>query len=190
MVILLFCRFTYGEKEQFDYDDDLTSSKLLYVLGGLVATFVISIVMVQSFTRSSIWVPQPQQTLAVAGMNLSAVINDLFYQLALVANSEETMVLSLQQVMHKKFATSFSSKYRYLVAPLAVVLPRMGWGTLHAYVAYVGSLQWILVASAIISGIVISYMAYNKNVKSFLAALLIHFGFNAIVVVTSALGVI
>ena len=189
-IILLACWVRFKEQDQFDYDDPLHSSKLFYIVGGVIATFFISIVLVQSYTRSSIWVPQPQQTLAISGLSLSSVVNDLFYQLALVSNSEETMVLASSQVIRKKLATSLPGAYQYLTVPLAVVLPRVGWGTLHAYVAYVGPLQWLLVASAIISGIVISYCAYNRKVESFLVAVMIHFLFNASVVIGAAFGLV
>ena len=121
-------------------------------------------------------------------MNVDAVINDLFYQLGLVCNSEETMVLALSQVLRKKLETTrfFGSTS----ALSALVIPRIGWGFLHAYVAYIGSLQWILVGSAIISGIIISYFAYNNKSRSFLVALLIHFGFNASVILGAAMGLI
>jgi len=38
--------------------------------------------------------------------------------------------------------------------------------------------------------VLISYIAYKGDVKSFLAAVLIHFGFNGSVVVANALGLI
>jgi hypothetical protein len=188
MIILLFCWVRYKEKAQWDYDESLTQNKLLYVLGGLVATIFLSSVLVQAYTRSSIWVPQPHQTLDMGGLSLSEVINDLFYQLALVSNSEETMVLSMSQVIRRKLAESFSIKHAPYAAGLSIAIPRAGWAVLHAYVSYVGPLMPILVISAFISGLIISYCAYNRQVKSFLAATLIHFGFNASVVVANALG--
>jgi hypothetical protein len=188
MIILILCRFSYGEKEQFDYDEPLNQSKLIYALGGLVATIFVSAILVQAYTRSSIWVPQPHQTLAVGDLNLSAVINDLFFQLALVSNSEETLVLSLSQVIRRKLTESFSVKSASTVTVLAIAIPRAGWAVLHAYVSYVGPLMPILVVSAFISGLIISYCAYNKNVRSFLAALLIHFGFNSSIVLANAFG--
>lgn len=188
MVILIFCRVLYGEKDQFDYDESLTSEKLFYIIGGLAATIFASSILVRAYARSSIWVPQPGMSLAVGGLSLNEVVNDLFFQLSLVANSEETMVLSLSEVLRKKFAGTFSVKHAYLAPLLAIVVPRAGWATLHAYISYVGPLMWILVLSAFISGCIISYCAYNKKVNSFLVALLIHFGFNASVIILSALG--
>ena len=121
-------------------------------------------------------------------MNMSAIINDLFYQLGLVCNSEETMVLALSQVLRKKFENS--RLLGSMASMSALAIPRVGWGFLHAYIAYIGSLQWILVGSAILSGLIISYFAYNNRSRSFLVALLIHFGFNASVILGSAMGLI
>lgn len=190
MIILIFCRVLYKEQAQFDYDESLTQNKLFYVIGGLVATIFVSSILVRAYTRSSIWVPQPQMALSVGTLSLSAVVNDLFYQLALVSNSEETLCLSLSQVLRRKLAESLSLKHSFWVVSLAMVIPRVGWGILHAYVSYVGALMPILVISAIISGCIISYCAYNNKVKSFLVAVLIHFAFNASVVIANAFGLV
>lgn len=186
MVILLYCRLLYKEEGQFDYDEDLSHSKLGYVVAGVITTIVCSSVLIRAYTSNSIWVPQPNMTLGIGTMSLSAVVNDLLYQLALVANSEETMVLSLSQVVRKKLIHSNINSR--IIVPAAIIIPRIGWGSLHAYVSYVGELQLILVVSAIVSGCIISYCAYNKQVRAFLAAVLIHFGFNASVVLAKALG--
>lgn len=189
MIILLFCRVLYKEHEQLDYDEPVTQNKLVYLIGGLAATVFVASTIVRTFTRSSIWVPQPQMTLAIGSLNLTAVINDLFYQVALVANSEETMCLSLSQVLRRKFAYT-STKNRFLIVPLAIGIPRVGWAILHGYVSYVGPLMLILVVSAFISGCIISYCAYNKDVKSFLVAVFIHAAYNGLIILASALGLV
>jgi hypothetical protein len=185
IAILLFCWVRYKEHEQFDYDEPLNSDKLLFVLFGIVGTLFISALLISRYTKSSIWVPQPQMSLTIGSLNMNALINDLFYQFGLVCNSEETMVLSLTQVLRKKLSTS-NRIQKHLgdqgIRASSILIPRGGWGVLHAYVAYIGPLQPILVLSAVISGVIISYAAYNDYVKSFLAALLIHFGFNASVI--------
>lgn len=183
MVILLFARFQYGEVDQFGYSDELSQGKLVYAIGGLVAVVVVSSLLVSGLTRSAIFVPQPSLALTIGSLNLSSVVNDLFYQLALVSNSEETMVLSFSQVLRKKLATT---RLRNVAAPTALIIPRAGWAVLHGYVSYSGPLMPILILSAFISGMIISYAAYNSRVKSFLVAVLIHFGFNSIVVLQSA----
>jgi hypothetical protein len=182
MVILLWCRVLYGETQQISYDQPLSQNKLLYVGGGLVAVLFASSILVRSYTRSSIWVPQPHMTLALGTLSLSSVVNDMFYQIALVSNSEETMCLSLSQVLRRRL-----SQYKY-GAIAAIAIPRVGWSLLHAYISYTGPLMPILVLSAFVSGCIISYCAYNKNAKCFLIALLIHALFNIAIVLISALG--
>lgn len=188
MVILLYCRILYKEEEQFDYDESLSHKKLGYVIAGVITTIVSASLLVRAYTSNSIWVPQPNMALGIGTISLSAVVNDLLYQLALVSNSEETMVLTLSQVVRKKLA--FSGINKVFVKPAAIIIPRIGWGVLHAYVSYVGELQLILVTSAIVSGCVISWFAYKDDVRAFLAAVLIHFGFNATVVIAKALGLL
>lgn len=186
LVILLWCWVRYKEEGQFKYDEPLTQDKLYFVFGGIIVTVLLSAILVRAYTKSSIWVPQPQMTLTVGSLSLSAVVNDLFYQLALVSNSEEILNLSMSQIVRRKLVESIPLKFGTLVPILSILIPRCGWGVLHAYRAYVGPLQPILVLSAIISGCVISYCAYNKKVNCFLVALLIHFGFNASVVLANA----
>lgn len=187
MIILMFCRILYQKKSQFDYDESLNVNKIVYVIGGVIAILFVSSFLVQAYTRSSIWVPQPHQTLSVGDMNLSAVVNDLFFTFALVANSEETLVLALTQVLRIKLSASSTSSY---VPVLSIVAPRAGWAILHAYTSYVGPLMWILVLSAFVSGCIISWCAYNKSVKSFLVAVLIHALFNASIILASALNIL
>lgn len=188
MIILLFCRFQYGERRQFDYDDRLTEDKLPYVVGGLVATLFLSSILVKAYTRSSIWVPQPHKTLTVGGMSLTAVVNDLFFTFALVANSEETLVLSLSQVVRRKLEQTV--QLRRMAFPLSMAVPRAGWAVLHAYVSYTGALMPILVLSAFLSGLVISYCAYNRKTQSFLIAVTIHGLYNSIIIISNALGLV
>lgn len=192
MVGIILCWVFYKEEAQFDYNEPLNRDKMFYVLGGVATTLFVSSILVRIYTRSSIWVPQPNMTLAIGDFNVSAVVNDLFFQLALVANSEETCNLAMMQVIRRKLTVSLPTKYASgksnLVEGLSIALPRAGWAVLHAYVSYIGPLMPLLVASAFISGLIISWCAYNNKVRSFLVAVLIHFGFNAIVVVASALG--
>jgi uncharacterized membrane protein SpoIIM required for sporulation len=124
-------------------------------------------------------------------------MNDLFFQLSLICPSEEMMVLALSQVLRRRWAHSlplttrvfgYNIKLRHLAPAFAVMVPRAGWATLHAYISYTGPLLTVLVlvVSAFISGCIISYAAYNKKVESLLVAILIHFIFNASVIFSSA----
>lgn len=191
MVILLWCWVRYRESHQFDYDESLTQKKFFYVLVAVFVTLFVSSLLVSAYTYSSIWVPQPHMTLALGGLSLSAILNDLLYQLALVSNSEETMVLGLMQALRRKLATVRQIPLS-MVPHISIILPRIGWGILHAYVSYVGELQLILVVSAIVSGCVISYVAYYRSlgVHSLLAAVLIHAFFNWAIVLARALGLL
>lgn len=187
MIILVYCRFMYKEHNQFDYDESLTTNKLFYLFGGLIGVIFIASALVQEFARSSIWVPQPRMALAVGTLSFSSVLNDVFFQLTMVVNSEETMVLALSQVLRRKFASQFPLKYGWFGVALAVVIPRGAWSILHAYFSYVGPFAWVLVLSAFISGCVISWCAYNGKTRSFFVALAIHFLFNFSVIMGDAL---
>jgi hypothetical protein len=198
-IILLYCRVVYKEVHQFDYDEGLSSNKLLYVLGGLVAVIFVSSIFVSGFTQSSIWIPQPQMSLAVAGLGLSSVVNDIFFQISLVANSEETMCLSISQVIRRavpssyrlrRFSKFINVSYASVAMFLAITIPRAGWAVLHAYFSYTGALMPVLVFSAFVSGCIISYAAYNKDVESLLVAILIHALFNISVILGSSMGLI
>lgn len=194
LIIMLFCWVKYKEVGQFDYDEPLTMDKLYYVIGGFVATFIVSVLIVKVATAglgtASIWVPQPHLSLSVSGMDLSTIVNDLFYQLALVSNSEESMVLAFSLVLKRKFMESLPRKWLYAASGLAMATPRAGWAILHAYQSYMGPMMPVLVLTAFISGLIISWCAYNKKVNSFLVAMLIHFAFNAAVILSTTFGLI
>jgi len=72
MVILVYARVLWGEKEQFDYDEPLTYRKLGFVFGGLAACVFVSSVLIRTYTSNAIWVPQPQMTLGIGTLSLSA----------------------------------------------------------------------------------------------------------------------
>ncbi len=188
MIILLWTWVSFRETSQYDYNEALTSNKFYLIIGGYIAMLIISSVMVSSYTQSSIWVPQPNQTLSLGGLSLSTIINDMLFTFALVANSEEVLVLGIMQVL-RRWLTTVKSLPLWSVSHLAIIIPRVGWGLLHAYVSYLGPLQLLLVVSAIVSGCIMSYIAYYQKLKveSLLGAVFMHGLFNISVIIAGAL---
>lgn len=188
LAVLAMCLIFWGTNV-LNFYEPLSRNKLWFLLGGFFAILFISSILVRAFTKSSIWVPQPKMSLTIGSLSLSDVVNDLYYQLGLVANAEETSILTLTLVL-KMYFESLPQHATLKKGSLygAIFLTRAGWAGLHAYVSYVGVLMPILVLSAFISGCIISWCAYNEKVKSFLVAVLIHFFFNASIVLASAFG--
>jgi hypothetical protein len=187
LAVLAMCLIFWGTNV-LNFYEPLNRSKLWYVLGGFVAILFISSILVRVFTKSSIWVPQPRMSLTIGQLSLNDVVNDLYYQLGLVCNSEETSMLALMLILKKYFETSQHATLKKGAFYSAIILTRAGWATLHAYISYTGALMPILVASAFISGCIMSWCAYNGKVKCFLVAVLIHFAFNGTMVILGALG--
>jgi hypothetical protein len=168
-----------GSENQFGYMGSLGRGNWLYPVAGTAVIIclasIATYILTAGVAQSAIYVPQPHLGLAVAGVDLNSVLNDIFYQGFLVANSEETLCLALSNGLYALFA----AKKLGAGAPiLAVGLTRTGWGILHAYTAYTGPYTFWLVLIAIASGCIISFMAYNSRVQSFIAAWLQHFGYN------------
>ena len=176
LVTLAWCRMYYGEAGLIDYDEPLTKSKLIYIPGALAAIMIVNAVLLAGYARSSIWVPQPRMALQMSALSLNELVNDVFYQLGLVANAEETMCLALSQILMVRLSNHTFKRQA------ALYLPRVGWGILHAYQSYTGPLMPIMVLAATISGCIISYAAYNGKTKCFLIAVLTHFIYNTIVI--------
>lgn len=183
--ILLTCYIFLGTDNQFGFTGfPLNKGNWLYVVGGTAAMIVLASVMTGiasgGMSQSSLYVPQPHLGLAIGGVDLNSVVNDLFYQLFLVANTEEILCLALSQAFRAYFGIT---RFKGVAAILGIIVPRGGWGVLHAYVNYAGPMMWLMIGTAIGSGLIMSYCAYNEKVQSLIAAVLQHFGFNSFVVV-------
>ncbi|MCJ7793738.1 CPBP family glutamic-type intramembrane protease, partial [Candidatus Bathyarchaeota archaeon] len=98
----------------------------------------------------------------------------VFMQLAMVANSEETLKLSMSNVLDIGIGKKMLGKILATVVPIAV------WAILHAYVSYTGALVPILILSAFAAGLIIWFVEWKT--QSVLCAILVHAFYNCFVV--------
>jgi len=131
-------------------------------------------VLVSSFTRSAIYVPRPGSLLSMGQQSTAALVDDLLYNVVLVAPAEESMKLVGILALYRRTKNT----------PVSVAAPTGFWAVLHSYQAYQGTLMPILVLSAFISGLILFLVL--KYTRSLLNAQIAHAGFNSIVVLMSA----
>jgi len=184
LICLGFIYMYYKEQGQLvDYNDDMSRDSFLYILGGVVGMLMISIIVTAPWRTSSIYVPLFAIEIST---EVQTVVFAALYNFALVSNSEETTKLVMHNAIYM-YLDSFPrlQKKQGATKTVAVVVPIGFWAGLHAYIAYIGVLQWPLVASAFFSGLVLFAVLY-KN-QSLLAAIFTHGLFNVIVLVAAGM---
>jgi len=175
LILLLWLRMYHGERDDIvDYDENLKRDHLPLIFGAVAAIVIVSSVLVSSFTRSAIYVPRPSSLLSMGQQSTAALVDDLLYNVVLVAPAEESMKLVGILALYRRTKNT----------PVSVAAPIGFWAVLHSYQAYQGTLMPILVLSAFISGLILFLVL--KYTRSLLNAQIAHAGFNSIVVLMSA----
>jgi membrane protease YdiL (CAAX protease family) len=189
LILLLWLRFYGGERGDIvDYDENLQRSDLLKIFGAVVAMVVVASVLVSCYSgyvRSAIYVPRPGLALdlgqsGLGQLNAASVVDDLLYNMVLVAPAEESMKLVGILALYRKTGNEFVS----------VVLPVGFWASIHTYQAYTGAAAWVLVSvsSAFISGLILFWVL--KDTRSLLNAQVSHASYNGIVILATDLAMI
>lgn len=178
LILLIWLRLYYKETKQLlDYDENLNFEKLVYVAVGIVGVFLSASILVRKFVKSSIYIPyQGLDVTYVGGFQLSGIWNDILFQLVLVAPSEELCKLVLHLALYMKLRGAFSSQ---VAKGASIGIPIFFWAMLHAYRAYTGPNMGVLIFSAFVGGLIIFYVMYKT--KSLLSAILVHGGYNSLV---------
>lgn len=187
LVILVWLRQYHNEhhfKGLVDYDENLHFQSFLWIGAGIMGAFVAASLVVAYLPvagqkiSSVIWVPvhQAQLTFPGTAFALSAFWSDILFQLVLVAPAEELCKLVLSLALYIKLRGTFSHG---TAAVASIAIPIFFWSMLHVYRAYTGPLQVSYLVAAFIGGLV--FFAVMKTTRSLLAAILTHFGYNALV---------
>jgi len=182
-VCLILIHLYYKEGGQLvDYNENLTERSLIFILIGVLGVFVCCAIITSAWTSSVIYVPTFAFQIAV---DLPAFTTVVLYNIALIANSEETTKLVGHNALYMYLMNHFPKKKKE-VEFVSAVLPIGFWATLHAYIAYVGPILWQLVAAAFVAGLII--FAVMWKTKSLLAAITTHGLYNIIVLSAAGLG--
>jgi len=168
VVMLIWIRMYYGEVKWLDYDEDPTRKHFTTWLGGLAGVIVAASVVPRIFQGlgTAIYVPP----LAGAPLDVWSLASGLLFTICLTANAEETF----KTVAHTAIYQATRNEWFAILLPIAV------WSLAHAYLAYTGALQVPLVLAAFVSGIVLFFTL--KHSKSLLLTVLVHSGYNALVI--------
>jgi len=178
LILLLWLRFYGGEKgDVVDYDENLERAHLPIIGIAITGMVIVSSVLVSGFgfAQSAIYMPRPGLALNLGQLNTAGLIDDLLYNMVLVAPAEESMKLVGILALYRKTGN----------APVSVAAPVGFWAVLHTYLSYNGPMMWVLVLSAFISGIIL--FAVLKFTSSLLNAQIAHSGYNSIVILASLL---
>jgi membrane protease YdiL (CAAX protease family) len=184
LVVLLGFKVYYKDKAMLvDWDENLNAEAFLYILLGIMGSLFVATYLTTSFVHSatlisSIGVPVTKLGLIVGTTVLPKFYSDILFTLTLTITAEESskLVTSLGlYVWLKDLIGSSFAKYTAIVTPIA------GWALLHTFdnPAYQTQYAFVFVSSAFVAGLLM-YYAMAKT-KSLLAAMLIHGGYNIII---------
>ena len=174
LILLLWLRFYGGERgDVVDYDENLERAHLPIIAGAVAAMVIVSSVLVSSFTQSALYVPRPGLALNLGQLSTASLVDDLLYNVVLVAPAEESLKLVGILALYRRTQN----------APISVAAPVGFWAVLHCYQAYTGPSMPILVVSAFVSGIILFLVL--KYTRSLLNTQIAHAGFNSIVILAS-----
>lgn len=178
LILLLWLRFYGGERGDIvDYDENLARDQLPIVGVAIAVMVVVSSVLISGFglVRSALYVPQPAAALNLGQSNTVSILDDLLYNIVLVAPAEESLKLVGILALYRKTQNEL----------ISIIVPVGFWAVLHAYQSYMGPSMPIMVISAFVSGIILFLVL--KYTRSLLNAQFAHSGYNGIIVLASLL---
>jgi membrane protease YdiL (CAAX protease family) len=160
-----------NEKELVEYDGNLEREHLLWNLTGLGGLFIVGSLLVRFIgldTMSSFYVPRLSLQSGVG-----TLVEDLLYNVVLVAPSEESIKLVGSLVLYRTIGKSPFGEAISIVAPIGF------WSLLHAYQnpVYIG--HPVLVLSAFFGGLIL--FALIKVTGSIVNAQIVHSAYNSII---------
>jgi len=186
LVALILIYMYHGEQGQLvDYNENMTPTSFVWILGGLIAVFFVAVVITSQFRTTSIFVPNFTIN-GITAIGATSLMWSVLYNVGLVANAEETTKLVGINSVFMYLNNNFEWMGETAIKAVAVGVPVGFWAVLHAYVAYVGPLLWPLVASAFAAGLILFVVLYKT--KSLLAAILVHGCYNVLVLTGASMG--
>lgn len=176
----------------FDFDENLSFQKWIWVIGGVVAIYGISAFFAGISTPTGqfdpvIFIPMFGYAIYYLGAyQLPTYINDMLFNITLVSPAEELCKLVSTTALFLFLGRYFIDK-RVNIG-ISVGIPNFFWAILHVYKnpAYIGN-YWF-VASAFCSGLIL-YVVLWKT-QSILASILSHGLYNCAIVFLLARGIL
>lgn len=175
---ILFYMYTYGEPEvdgayRIDFDENLNLNSVIIIIIGVLLLFAIS-TFFGSLQRGLFYVPLISVVPTIAVLDpVKKSLTEFLWQVFNVAYGEE--MLKLVAIL------ALTQRFRKLGDPTREILgagfPIIGWGLLHAQLAYAGNMYMTM--GAIFAGVVL-YGAM-RFANSVLASIMIHGIYNTIV---------
>jgi len=178
----------------FDFDENLTAEKWLWIGGAVVAilgitSFFSSITLpTGQFDARTIMVPTFDWTVYFFGSyQFPTFVNDMLFNLTMIAPAEE-----LAKLVSTCAIFLMLTQYRFLEKnvklAISVALPCFFWSVLHVYgnPQYIGHPAYVI--SAFVSGVLL-YVVLWKT-KSLLAMIMAHGFYNGLVIFLWEVGMI
>ena len=160
--------------EVVDYDENLSWQHLDRIILGLllVEMTAIAVNLLGSAAVTAMWIPS---------LSLNWY-DDLLFNIGLVATAEESAkVLAIKALQMRLGDTPEGRAF-------SVAMPIAFWAVLHGYHSYAvyGSEMWLLIAAAFISGLIMYWVL--RETRSIMSCYIIHGAYNALVILTQAIG--
>jgi membrane protease YdiL (CAAX protease family) len=191
LLVILWFKVYYKDTSQLvDFDENLTGESMMWIVLGIIGCLALSTFMVSSFVHtgyylSSIWVPRVKLGLAVGSLVVPTFWNNVLFTLTLVVTAEECSKLVASLGIYMWFKGFLGKTWASVVA---IAGPIGGWAYLHTYAnpEYQTAYALIFVLTAFLAGLIMFYVM--KRCKSLLAAMLVHAGYNIIVLYLTYVG--
>jgi len=182
-IIVLLKHYHKDREFPFDFDENLTAEKWGWIILCAIVIYGINytfsnVIVAAGFTF--ITVPVSAQPMSFVSLQFPTYVNDMLFNITLVAPGEELCKLVTITVLFL-----FSANYRWISKKgrlyFSVALPVGFWAVLHTY----GSPQFVehplFVLPAFLSGVVLVWLLHKT--QSILAAILSHGFHNCFIIV-------
>jgi len=167
------------------YDYEMDSSRLPYLIGGLLMLLVINIFVVAlgggiEF-HSVFYIPRPSALLALNLPPIVSVLGDILFNITCVASMEEglKLIAMLTQFRYYRYVLGWD---KTKATAVSVVTASGFWSILHLFLSYTGPLAYWYTLGAFLSGIALFFVL--KQSRNLLAVILCHGGYNALLILS------
>ena len=164
------------------YDENLNFNSLLWIGGGVVMLFLVSLIFagllfsdVLNANSPLIGLPDLTQGFLPLIPIITVPLNSFLWQLFLVANAEEAVKFNVQTALYDWLDNRVGVEFAKFVG---FGLPIIIWALMHTMLSYTTGNVTGQVFAAIGAGIVLTYVIWRTG--SILSAILVHGFFNVI----------
>lgn len=185
LVMILWLR-QYHQESDFatlvDYDENLHAESFMWIALGIIGAYTAAAFITSQLSTANLgnvlWIPSHEVSFKIpgGGFQLSPFWGDILFMLVLQVPAEELCKLALHVGFYMRLKPALGAQWAKV---FSIGAPIFFWAMLHVYRAYTGPDMFKLLLAAFIGGLII--FAVMWKTKSVLAAIIVHFGYNAVI---------